>query len=734
VSTSVPPLLASLNPAQQEAASCVKGAVLVIAGAGSGKTRALTHRIAHLMADHGVSGSQILAVTFTNKAAAEMRERLSALIKQDIKAYSSYSPTVGTFHSLCVQILRRDMHELGRDNNFVIYDMVDQKAVMRRLFEEAHVDPKVYAPQAVLGAISNAKSHLMSPANYHARGDFEKVVAEIYPRYEKALIRSNAVDFDDLLLLVVRLFQNHPKILEGYQDRWHYISVDEYQDTNLAQAAITNMLAEKYRNLCVIGDPDQSIYSWRGADISNIKDFKKKYPEAKEVTLEQNYRSTKTILAAANAAISYNKSHGKKKLWTDSDEGEKIFRLELPDERVEAEFIAQEIENLTKDGEQQYADCTILYRTNAQSRTLEETFLRHGIPHKIIGGVKFYERKEIKDVLAYLKLITNPADDVGLTRIINVPSRKIGAKTVEYLRDFAQQHDQSLSAALAHARELAVPAAKQEILIKFGAGMEYLRKQNLKLTAAGMIKTVVSLTKLRDFWNMEGKDVGEARWENVQELVNVAAKYDALEPGISLATFLEEIALIADSDQLPEGEEQPNQVKLMTLHTAKGLEFPIVFMVGLEQNMFPHSRSQMDPKQLEEERRLFYVGITRARERLYMTNARSRMFFGEINNNAPSEFLETIPAELLASGPEIELKKRGYGERIIPMESDDSGYYQGGRNESAAITPVFDTGDRVRHAAFGDGTVVSVTGGIAEISFPCGTKRLALSIAPLTKI
>jgi len=669
-----------------------------------------------------------------------MRERLSKLIQQEIKTYSSYSPTVGTFHSLCVQILRRDMHELGRDTNFVIYDTTDQKAVMRRLFDEHHIDPKVYAPRAVLGAISNAKNHLIGPANYHARGDFEKVVADIYPRYEKALIRANAVDFDDLLLLVVRLFQQHPKVLEGYQDRWHYISVDEYQDTNLAQAAITNMLAEKYRNLCVIGDPDQSIYSWRGADVSNIKDFKKKYPEAKEVKLEQNYRSTKTILAAANAAISHNKSHNKKKLWTDGDEGEKIYRLELPDERVEAEFIAQEMDNLLKQDRLScesgnsdtfaYSDCTILYRTNAQSRTLEETFLRHGIPHRIIGGVKFYERKEIKDILSYLRLITNPADDLALTRVINIPARKIGAKTVQYLREYAQTNNLSLSAALAHARELAIPASKQEILIKFGAGMEYLRKQNLKLTAAGMIKTVVSLTKLRDFWNLEGKDAGEARWENVQELVNVASKYDALEPGISLATFLEEIALIADSDQLPEGEEQPNQVKLMTLHTAKGLEFPIVFMVGLEQNIFPHSRSQMDPKQLEEERRLFYVGITRARERLYLTNARSRMFFGEINNNAPSEFLETIPPELLAAPAAVELKKRGYGERMIPREYVDDDI----AGRQLAATPAFDIGDRVRHATFGDGTVISVTGGIAEIDFPRGTKRLALSIAPLEKI
>lgn len=724
-SNSADPILDPLNERQRQAVLATKGPVLIVAGAGAGKTKALTHRIAHLVRDCGASPHQILAVTFTNKAAAEMKARLNKMLGTNLDPSASLaatfwrsdSPTVGTFHAICVQILRREIQELGREKDFLIYDAADQRALMRQIFDELHIDDKAYNPRAVLGAISSAKSSLIGPDTYAGDGDFGRLVAEVYPRYQKRLLENNALDFDDLLNETVRLFRSRPNILEKYQDRWLYISIDEYQDTNAAQDAITTMLAEKYRNLCVIGDPDQSIYSWRGADISNIRDFRRRYPEAVEVLLEQNYRSTKTILAAANAAIRHNSGRQEKNLWTDGTDGSKIVKMQLGDERMEAEFIANEIARRVRESRNSHSDFTILYRTNAQSRVLEETFLRHGIPHRIIGGVKFYERKEVRDVLAYLRLIQNPADNLSLLRVINVPTRGIGPKTIEVLQAFATERGSSLTDALEHAVELPIPDSKRLLLAKFALGMQKLRQLNRTETAAGLIKNVIAKIKLREYYEAEGKVEAETRMENILELINVASKYDALEPGLSLATFLEEVTLLTDADQAEAGEQA---VLLMTLHTSKGLEFPVVFLVGLEEGIFPHSRSSLDPRELEEERRLFYVGITRAEKELFLTSARSRMYFGEINMNAPSQFLETIPKELLAEESTLELKRRGYGERELPDES--------------APLPSYEVGDRVRHASFGTGIIRSIRGSVAEIEFPAGLKKLALSIAPLEKI
>jgi DNA helicase II / ATP-dependent DNA helicase PcrA len=704
-------ILASLNPAQIEAVKTVTGPLLVVAGAGSGKTRALTHRIANLI-ENGISPHQILAVTFTNKAAGEMKNRVREMLGEKVAM-----PTVGTFHSVCVQVLRREIHHLGRENNFLIYDDTDQKLLMKRIFKEKNIEEKEFNPRAILSAISGAKSRLIGPAKFVGGSRFGDLAAELYPLYEKKLAENNALDFDDLLLKVVELLEKFPPILEKYQEKWHFLSVDEYQDTNLAQARITNLLAEKYRNLCVIGDPDQSIYSWRGADIANIRDFKKNYPEAKIVKLEQNYRSTTTILAAANAVISRNGNRDDKKLWSAKEGGEKIFLLELSDEREEAEFIAGEIERKIRETNFFYRDFVILYRTNAQSRVIEEVFLRHGLPHRIVGGVKFYSRKEIKDVLGYLKIIQNPRDDLSLLRILNVPSRKIGLRTVEVLQNLATQIGGGIWDALKNCRQTEIPESKKETLERFVRLIEELQNLNRTNSAANLIKSVLARTKLKDWWLQDGELEGETRVENVLELISVATKYDTLEPTVSLSTFLEEISLLSDADQV---EEKENSVLLMSLHAAKGLEFPVVFITGLEQNIFPHSRSLLDPRQLEEERRLFYVGITRAMENLFLLRARQRMFFGETQMNAASEFLVDIPENLLAEESRQKLKKRGFGEKMLPDESTQ--------------LPEFAVGERVAHPVFGEGTVINILGGVIEVHFPLGVKKLATSIAPLRKI
>ena len=744
-------ILESLNDNQRQAVTATEGPLLVIAGAGSGKTRALTHRIAYLIQEKGVSPWNVLAVTFTNKAANEMRERIVSLLSetqnndafmevfgdllgdQQIPAQAlddSKIPTVGTFHSVCVRILRKHLHLLDFENSFAIYDTADQQIVVKRIMEEINMDPKRVNPKAVLAHISNAKNQLMKPEEYrqYANDQFSEKVADIYPRYQNKLAQNNALDFDDIIMKTVELFQNHPEVLNYYQEKFKYISVDEYQDTNKAQYVLINLLAAKYRNLCVIGDEDQSIYSWRGATIQNILDFEKDYPEAKVVVLEQNYRSTQVILDAAHEIISLNSQRKEKKLWTDKSEGAKIRHWLATNERHEAELIALEVSNQLQGTEfMNYKDFVVLYRTNAQSRILEEVFMRYGVPYKIVGGIRFYERKEIKDIIAYLRVVQNPNDSVSLLRIINNPSRKLGAKTLEALNDFALRNNLSFFNSMPLAAEIEdVSPAKAEVIEGFVKLIKELQDLNGESTASGMIKYALEKSGYKKMLN-DGSVEGESRLENIEELISVASKYEKLAPGTSLAIFLEEISLIADIDRV---DEEDNAVTFMTVHSAKGLEFPHVFIAGLEEGIFPHNRSLLDRTELEEERRLMYVAMTRAMENLYLLHAGNRMLYGESRSNAPSQFLADISEELIVAnfgghGARQHLAVEHIERNPVPVELDD------GLDIDLAV------GDKVSHGVFGNGIVVNVQGGVATVAFEdssVGVKKLALSVAPLRKL
>ncbi|PIR54641.1 DNA helicase PcrA [Candidatus Peregrinibacteria bacterium CG10_big_fil_rev_8_21_14_0_10_36_19] len=741
-------ILENLNPAQLEAVTHYTGPLLVIAGAGSGKTRALTHRIAYLIEERGVSPWNILAVTFTNKAAAEMKHRLTKLLSRqdelavlegfgDILAMGEVEkivdqnlPTVGTFHSICVRILRKHIQYLDYETSFAIYDTADQQILVKRIMTEMLIDPKKINPKAVLAHISNAKNQLIAPDDYaqFASDYFNDKVAEIYPRYQRALKKSNALDFDDIIMKTVELFQTFPNILELYQEKFKFICVDEYQDTNHAQYTLIKMLADKYKNLCVIGDADQSIYSWRGATIQNILDFEKDYPDCKVALLEENYRSTQIILDAANAIIEKNDNRKEKKLWTQKGEGEKLVQWICDNERHEGQMVAQEIERLLIGSEYPiYNDFVVLYRTNAQSRVMEEVFLRHGIPYKIVGGIKFYERKEVKDILAYLRLIQNPSDIVSLLRIINVPSRKVGAKTLESLQNFAVRNNISLFNAMLLVNENPdFSPAKAEQINKFVHLIRDLQKLNGECSASAMIKHVLSDTGYKTMLN-DGSVEGEARLENIKELISVSQKYDKLEAGMSLNIFLEEVSLISDLDSM---DQTDNAVTLMTIHSAKGLEFPYVFLVGLEEGIFPHSRSLLNREELEEERRLMYVAMTRAMEKLYLLHTRSRTLYGESKSNAPSQFLADLTDDHVernfgGNSTRKHISVAEMDKTPIPIELDKG------------VDTDLSSGDRVMHNAFGAGIVVNITGGVITIAFEdsrVGVKKLALSVAPLKRI
>lgn len=755
------PILADLNDAQRLAVQTVKGPILVVAGAGSGKTRALTHRIAYLIKECGVPPRNILAVTFTNKAAGEMRDRILKLLGK--KRGDFDVPVIGTFHSVCAKILRKHIHLMDFENQFAIYDTSDQLVLMKHIFEDLKIDPRQINPRAVLAHISAAKSRLVGPKEFEkqAQSYFEEKVARLYHVYEAGLRKNSALDFDDLLMKTVELFRLHKPILDKYQERFRYIHVDEYQDTNHAQYVLTNLLAAKHRNVCVIGDGDQSIYSWRGADITNILDFEKDYPEAHVIKMEQNYRSSQFILSSAQAVIEKNKRRKEKRLWTAREGGERVKLWIADNERHEGELIAEEIKSIMKGYEfKDYRDFVILYRTNAQSRVLEEVFIRRGFPYKIVGGTRFYERKEIKDLVAYLRVIANPHDTVSLLRIINVPQRQLGAKTLEKLQTLSNIKDCSFFEAMLRCDEISdLPKSKCEQIAKFVKMVRGLQQRNKELPASGVTKFALKETGYKKFLD-DGTIEGESRLENVSELISVAAKYDKLEPGISLNIFLEEVSLISDIDTL---DEKDNAITLMTLHSAKGLEFPNVFICGLEEGLLPHSQSTLAPERLEEERRLFYVGCTRAMERLYLLYARNRVFYGESRDAIPSQFLTDIPEELLERNAESETQniwvsasnlmdfKLGGTRGSIEARS-------GARSSAAArkrnvlgwfgkigkkkipaerIFQEFKDGDRVRHAIFGEGTVVSVIGGIITVAFKnskYGIKRLAITIAPLEKI
>ena len=627
-------LLDGLNEQQQLAVETTEGPVLILAGAGSGKTKALTHRFAYLLQKKGVSAFSILCVTFTNKAAGEMRSRIQRLLGHDPEAVFSL-PWLGTFHSVCVRILRRELNNsaLGLTSSFTIFDEGDALAAVKRAMDELKVDTKQFNPNAVRGQISGAKNEMLSPEEYakYAMGPWQGTVQRVYERYQKLLRQANGVDFDDILLLTLQLFKQHPDVLAQYQERFRYVMVDEYQDTNRAQYLLVKQLAAGSKNLFVIGDDWQSVYSWRGADFRNILDFQKYYPDATVIKLEQNYRSTQTILDAAMAVISKNETRSDKTLWTDLAVGTPVSVVECLNEKDEAEFVVREIRGLVQgnfSSVKSYDDCVVLYRTNAQSRGLEETMLRYALPYRIVGGVRFWERKEIKDIIAYLRLLQNPQDWVSLERVINVPARGIGPKTLQQVRDTTAE------------RYAELPGKVQDFFLL----LANLRRVGEGKSVAGVVELVLEGAKYRQFLQ-DGSIEGEARLENVKELITAAEGFDTME------AFLENVALVQDADELAQarqaaGSPSEGSITLMTIHAAKGLEFPVVFIVGMEEGIFPHSRALSDKPQMEEERRLAYVAMTRAKERLYLLHAFERRIYGLVQANHASRFVHEIPDEL----------------------------------------------------------------------------------------
>ena len=736
----------TLNAEQREAVFHTEGPLLILAGAGSGKTRVLTHRIAYLIEEKGINPWNILAITFTNKAAGEMRERVD-----DIVGFGSESIWVSTFHSTCVRILRRHIDRLGYDNNFTIYDSDDQKTLMKDVCKLLQMDTKTYRERTILSAISSAKDEMVTPEEYelNAYGDFsKKKIAEAYKEYERQLKANNALDFDDLLVKTVQLFQTQPEILEYYQDRFRYIMVDEYQDTNTVQFKLISLLAAKYKNLCVVGDDDQSIYKFRGANIQNILSFEKEFEHTKVIKLEQNYRSTSTILDAANAVIKNNVGRKAKSLWTENGEGEKIQFRQFDTAYDEAEYIVGDIRERVDNGKAAYCDHAVLYRTNAQSRLFEEKMITANIPYKIVGGVNFYARKEIKDLLAYLKTIDNGKDDLAVRRIINVPKRGIGLTTVNRITEAAQQRGISFYEALCSAD--LVPGLGRSIskLESFAAMIEYFRKEAEHLSITELMEEILTETGYVEELKAEGEEEAEARLQNIDEFLNKIAAYEESceEELPTLSGFLEEVALVADIDSL---DEESDYVVLMTLHSAKGLEFPYVYLAGMEDGIFPSymTITADDPTEIEEERRLCYVGITRAKKELVMTCARRRMIRGETQYNKMSRFLKEVPPQLLSTGKivekeELELpKQNSYVQAKQSFQAKpfmiSKPVQQFGVKSGEGLS--YGVGDRVRHMKFGEGTVTAITEGGRDyevsVDFDsAGTKKMFASFAKLQKV
>ncbi len=690
-------ILAELNPAQKEAVEAISGPVLILAGPGSGKTRVIAHRIAYLIKVCGVGPRRIMAVTFTNKAAREMEARLQRLVSGSVKDL-----TLGTFHAICARILRMDGRAIGVDPKFVIYDEEDQISLIKRGIQEAGLDPKQYAPRAIASAISAAKSRMLTPEEYvqHGRSYFEEVAGRVYERYQQLLAQSSALDFDDLLMKAVQLFNNNPEILSRYQKRYLHLHVDEFQDTNLTQYALMKQLAGKYRNICVVGDPDQSIYSWRFADLRNILSFEKDYPEAKVVLLEQNYRSTKMILEAASHIISANQQRKPKDLWTTNELGELTTVVETYTEQEEAQFVVNEIERLVGQDKVKPGDCAVMYRTNAQSRVLEESFVRYGVPYKLVAGTRFYERREIKDIVAYLRLIQNPDDSVSLLRIINVPVRGIGQSSLRQLSSWAKSLGVSEYRALQLLTETKADEEHQppfssrtiKALTAFVGLMAEFIVRSRELNPVDLLDLVVARCGYKEYV-LAGLD-GEERWGNILELRTVAQQYHHLKPPEGLTAFLEGVTLVSAVDELGESLDV---VTLITLHQAKGLEFPVVFIVGMEDGILPHFKSFDDPAQMEEERRLCYVGVTRAKQRVYLVRAFRRSLMGSSTVNSPSRFLKDIPPHLISGG---DLWRGEESQVATAMYS---------WNKMAAhdlVTKELKTGDLVRQAQFGVGVVV----------------------------
>ncbi len=745
----------TLNDRQKEAVFCTEGPLLVLAGAGSGKTRVLTHRIAYLIEEKDVNPWNIMAITFTNKAAGEMRERVDKLV-----GFGSESVWVSTFHSSCVRILRRFIDNLGYNTNFTIYDTDDQRTLMRQILKRLELDPKTFRDRAMLSAISNAKNELISPEEFrlNAEGDWRaKKIAEVYQHYQEELKKNNALDFDDLIFKTVDLFRTNTDVLEYYQERFKYIMVDEYQDTNTAQFRLIELLAGKYKNLCVVGDDDQSIYKFRGANISNILDFESAFPGAKVIKLEQNYRSTSHILDAANAVIRNNQGRKDKTLWTANGEGEPVVFHQYEHAYEEADGIVRDI---LKDG-RNYQDYAVLYRTNAQSRLLEEKCIEHNVPYRLVGGVNFYQRKEIKDVLSYLKTIANGRDDLAVQRIINVPKRGIGAASIGKIVAWASE--QGISFYDACLRAAAVPGLGKAVakVAVFTGQIEAFREALVEGGASirELIDQIIADTGYKDELEAEGEIEFQTRMENIEELMNKAVSYSEEAEQPSLDEFLEEVALVADVDRMDDSE---NRMTLMTLHSAKGLEFPVVYLSGLEDGLFPSRMSIMsdDRTELEEERRLCYVGITRAKERLVITASRMRMINGETHYSKVSRFVDEIPDELITME---KLEPRvGRSAKRDDFEDDTLPWYKNqnrlgvSRFGSQSVTPPapafgkaftvqkpaaldYGVGDRVRHIKFGEGTVESVKDGAKDfevsVNFDkAGVKKMFASFAKLQKV
>ncbi len=735
-----------LNPDQLDAVVHGDGPLLVVAGAGSGKTRVLTHRIANLINDRGVSPFRILAITFTNKAADEMRQRVEALVGPVARKM-----WVSTFHSACVRILRRDAGRLGYPSNFSIYDQADAERLTGYVIRDLHLDAKKFTARGVHAIISAAKNDLVLADDYAAKATsiFERKIADIYREYQARLEKAGAMDFDDLLTVTVRLFRTCPDVLEHYQERFEHILVDEYQDTNRAQNEIVLLLAERHRNVTVVGDSDQSIYKWRGADMRNILEFERVFPDVTTILLEQNYRSTQTILDAANAVIENNASRKPKMLWTEAGRGDRIVRYHADDEGDEAQWVAHTVADLHDGGDHRWGDVAVFYRTNAQSRVVEEALMRAGIPYKVIGGTKFYDRREIKDALAYLRAVANPADEVSVKRVLNVPKRGVGDTTVGRLDVWANAQGVPFMEALRHAGEAGVGPSSQRGVIQFVALIDGLTA----LVADGpgaVLQAALERSGYLDELETEHTVESAGRLENLGELVGSAREFQTVEE------FLEQISLVADTDEI---DDDDSKVTLMTLHSAKGLEFPVVFLVGAEEGVFPHIRALTEPEELEEERRLAYVGITRARQKLYLSHAWSRTLFGSTQYNPPSRFLDEIPTELV--------EHLGDGRRTsgrASYRSDGGGRRQGwqpwsermadaGRErivdaainagQRAASTGAeamgLRIGDDVRHAKFGEGVILLIEGdgdkAEAVVRFPgVGEKRLLLAWSPLERI
>jgi DNA helicase-2/ATP-dependent DNA helicase PcrA len=726
-------ILDPLNEVQKEAVTHVDGPMLVLAGAGSGKTRVLTHRIAYLMDVRGVQPYNIMAVTFTNKAAAEMKERVIALA-----GTAGSWVTIGTFHSFCVRLLRREADLFGRAD-FSIYDTDDQRGLIKAALNSLDISDKQASPNAVLAAISDAKNELIIPESYTPRTYFEEIVRRVYSVYEDLLRQNNALDFDDLIMETVLYLRRNPERLEHYALRYQYILVDEYQDTNHAQYALVKMLASRHRNLFVVGDDDQSVYSWRGADIRNILEMERDYPDVREIKLEQNYRSTGNILDAAHGVISQNIGRKAKRLWTERDAGPLIQLYHAYNEEDEASYVTNEIRRLVSRGDVETRDCAVMYRTNAQSRALEEMFIRANMPYHLVGATRFYARREIKDIVAYLRLIANPNDGVTLRRVINVPSRKIGATTLEALRGWAEARHEPLITAVEHAAEIdTLGTAAKKALGPFADLLAEFRAAAREMSVVDLLDYVTQRIRYQSYLD-DGTEEGEERWNNVLELRSVAQDYTDLEPGEGLRQFLENVSLLGEADDI---DEQRQAVTLMTLHSAKGLEFRVVFLVGWEEGIFPHVRSLEDPQGMEEERRLAYVGITRAKERLYLVHAARRQFYGVTQTNPPSRFIGDIPEHLWS---ETGVNPREYVRREFRPVTPSYDLSAAVRAESAPSGPIaqaFGPGDRVRHKLFGAGVVLSsrMTSDDEEVEVqfesPRGpvTKKLLASFARLEPI